>query len=131
MKIIRNIIKTPDGTILESTNRHDYTSYVDSNGETYINDGGKDYLRRSRNIEPFEDLSVYSTDDIERIRTYFQWGTYGKNGDQELKVKVLSELSNAHIEAIIETQKHLDDEIIDIFKRELQYRDEKDIFIED
>lgn len=130
MKIIRNIIKTPDGTILESSHRHDYKNHTDKNGEVYINDGGREYLRRSINEEPFEELSVYSTDPIEKLREFFQWGTYGKNGD-DYKVKNLKELSNPHIEAIIRTQKHLSEDIIDVFQRELDYRAKNDIFLDD
>lgn len=130
MKIIRNIIKTPDGTILESSHRHDYKTHTDKNGEVYVNDGGREYLRRSLNKEPFEELSVYSTDSIEKLRELFQWGTYGKNGD-DYKVKYLKELSNPHIGAIIETQKHLPEDIIDVFQRELDYRVKNNILIED
>lgn len=130
MKIIRNIIKTPDGTILESSHRHDYKTHTDKNGEVYINDGGREYLRRSVNKELFEDLTIYSTDSIEKLREFFQWGTYGKNGD-DYKVKYLKELSNPHIGAIIETQKHLSEDIIDIFQRELDYRNFNNILIED
>ena len=130
MKIIRNIIKTPDGTILESSHRHDYKTHTDKNGEVYVNDGGREYLRRSLNKEPFEELSVYSTDSIEKLRELFQWGSYGKGGD-DYKVKYLKDLSNPHIEAIIKTQKHLSEDIIDIFQRELDYRVKNTIFIED
>ena len=116
--IIRNIIKAPDGTILESSHRHDYQTHADKNGEVYVNDGGKMYLRRSVNKEPYEDLTIYSDDSIEKIREYFQWGTYGKNGD-EYRVKILKDLSNPHIEAIIKTQIQLSEIVKNIFIREL------------
>ena len=41
-EIILNRIQTPDGTVLTSYYRHDYKSYQDKNGETYIVDGGND-----------------------------------------------------------------------------------------
>ena len=62
MKIILNSIRTPDGTILVSTHRHDYVSYKDANGALYVIDGGNDYLKR--NISgPYEELSLYANDD--------------------------------------------------------------------
>lgn len=47
-KIIYNAIKTPDGTILKSNNRHDYRSHQDTtNGMHYAVDGGLEYLKRN------------------------------------------------------------------------------------
>lgn len=129
-KIIRNIIKTPDGTILESKHIHDCVSHVDANGEFYMNDGGKEYIRRSSNKEPYEDLSIYDTDIIEKIRENFLWGTYGKKGNEPLHYKTLSNMSNSHIKNILidnMNPKH----ILAILERELKFRKENNILIED
>ena len=129
-KIIRNIIKTPDGTILESKHIHDYVSHRDANGEFYMNDGGKEYIRRSSNKEPYEDLSIYDTDTIEKIRENFLWGTYGKKGNEPLHYKTLSNMSNSHIKNILidnMNPKH----ILAILERELKFRKENNILIED
>ncbi|WP_019531427.1 metallophosphoesterase [Dasania marina] len=61
-QIILNQIRTPDGTILTSKHRHDFNSHVDKNGETYIVDGGIEYLKRSINKEKFHEMSLYTGD---------------------------------------------------------------------
>lgn len=120
--IIVNRIKTPDGTILQSYSRHDYRCYVDANGETYTVDGGLSYLRRSVNVEPFEELSLSSEEGHEVTRDNFSWGTYGKGGDEEFHRVLLKDMSKGHIEAILTTQMHITKELRDIFKEELEYR---------
>ena len=128
-ELIYNAIKTPDGTVLVSRHTHDYVSYKDKNGETYINDGGTDYLKRSVNKEPYEDLALYNTDLIEKIREIADWGTYGKDGDKELTYKKIKDLSNAHLEAILND---CGNSIYKgIIKRELNYRIANDIFVEE
>lgn len=103
--ILYNAIKTPDGTILESKNRHDFVSHVDKNGETYINDGGKDYFHRSINIIPYEDLSVYDDDSHENRAKYLEWGSnYDKDMNRLPKTvfKPIKDLDTDHIQAILE-----------------------------
>jgi len=121
-KIISNKIKTPDGTILHSTHVHDFVQHIDKNGETYFNDGGNDYIRRTINKEPYEDLTVYLDDEFDKIRESFTWGTYGKNGDQPLKRVALMNLEKDHIEAILKTQTQLPTEIRSLFSQELEFR---------
>lgn len=127
--ILRNSIRTPDQTVIESKHRHDYVTHKDKNGETYIVDGGLSYLRRSVNKEPAEDLTVYSDDPIEKIREGFSWGTYGKEGKDSLEYILLKGMSNQHIEAIMDDghHKHLDN----VFRRELCFRKENNIYVED
>ncbi|MGR5347268.1 hypothetical protein [Vibrio mediterranei] len=123
--IIRNAIRTPDGTVLVSKHQHDFVTYTDSvSNEEYLVDGGTVYLRRSKNEVPFEDLTIYSDAEHVVIREYLEWGTYGKNGDQPLRFKALKDLDTEHIEAIIETQKRLPSWKVDIFREELVYRGE-------
>ncbi len=66
--IIRNALKTPDGTIIESKHVHDYVEYTDANGEVYFVDGGTNYLRRSANAADCLDLSVTTDSRFEIIR---------------------------------------------------------------
>lgn len=122
-RLLINRIRTPDGTVLTSYSRHDYRTHIDANGDKYMVDGGLDYLRRSVNTEdPAEDLSVYVTDVHEENREALHWGTYGKNGDQPLKWKVLKDLDTDHIEAILETQWQIPEWKRELFQDELDYR---------
>ena len=100
MNLIRNAIQTPDGTILESTNRHDCKTYVDANGKFYMVDGGLDYLRRSTNGDEI-DLSLYDDVPHEVIAATLKWGTYGINGDQPLQYKAIAEMETGHLEAVV------------------------------
>lgn len=128
--IIYNAIETPDGTILESRHRHDYKSYTDTiSGENYIVDGGIDYIRRSVNTIPYKELSLYLDDSHTVIREQFNWGTYGKNGDEPLKYVILADMSDEHIEAILKTQKHISNAVRTVFENELSYRDKYEIYI--
>ena len=101
-KVYASRIRTPDGTILQSFHRHDYKEYEDTvSGETYIIDGGTDYFRGSINKVKAEDLTVYVDDPFEVKREVPVWGTYGKNGDKELRWVSVSEMEDAHIEALV------------------------------
>ena len=99
--LIRNAMQTPDGTILESTHRHDYKTHTDANGKEYMVDGGLDYLRRSIHDDQI-DLSEYDDAPHERQRELLTWGTYGINGDQPLQYKTIAEMETGHLEAVIE-----------------------------
>ena len=102
-QLLKNAIRTPDGTILESRNRHDYISYKDANGKTYMVDGGHDYCRRSAHGDEL-DLSIYDDGDHNVRRDNLTWGSYGPKGDQPLTINTISEMSTAHLEAVIATQ---------------------------
>ena len=122
--ILLNAIRTPDGTVIESTHRHDYVTYEDANGYTYMVDGGLDYLKRTYVPHaPYEELSVDSYDvGFDEVRHLFKWTTYGKNGDQPAERKSLASLETEHIEAILETQHQLSEEVSDFFLSEVVWR---------
>ena len=126
-QIIHNSIRTPDGTILTSASVHDYKVYEDANGHEYMVDGGREYLRRNVVKEaPHEELTLYTDDPHEKIREVFTWGTYGKKGDKPLQIKLLKDLTIAHVKAIIRTQSHMPNYMKQMFINELEYRkDEK------
>ena len=131
-RLLANRIITPDGTMLQSFSRHDYKEYTDANGKEYMVDGGIEYQRCNVHDDaPHQDACVYSDDPHDVIRDAFHWGTYGKGGDQPLRRVKLSEMSNNHIEAILQTQHHIGPQIRKVFEDEQQYRLDNNINIED
>lgn len=107
--IIRNAIITPDGTYLRSYHRHDYVQHLDKfTGEIYIVDGGNDYLRRSINTSPAEDLTVYLSDPFQVVREAFVWRSFGKNLEHlpDGIYIPLCDVTDDHIRAILLTQQH-------------------------
>ena len=101
-KLLHNAIQTLDGTILVSRHRHDYVSHLDANGETYILDGGLDYVRTSVNVVPAISFAVYSDDDFEKVRCFFSRGGRGKDGKQPLKYFALKDIDDEWLENIIQ-----------------------------
>lgn len=102
-RLIRNAIRTPDGTVLESLHVHDYRTYTDANGFTYMVDGGLEYTRRNVVGEaPYEELSVWIDEDHEINREYFQWTSYGKEGKGPSKTQFLKDMDTDHIHAILD-----------------------------
>jgi hypothetical protein len=102
-KLVANVMRTPDGTILQSYHVHDYVEHLDANGKVYMVDGGISYTRRSWYQDGNgEDLSVYSDDPHTKIREWFRWGTYGKEGKGPLKWVAIKNLETAHIKAILD-----------------------------
>jgi hypothetical protein len=106
--IIRNAIKTPDGTILRSRSCWDYVSHIDTvSREIYSVDGGDIYTRHTVNVVPFVDLTVTSEDSFEVQREAFEWGSYGVDGTEDIHYIKLMDLSSLHLYAILKTQTRL------------------------
>ncbi len=124
-RLIRNALQTPDGTILESRDRHDYKTYTDTiNGETYMVDGGLDYCRRS-NMKDATDLNVYFDESPhEKVREALTWGTYGKNGDDPYTEIKLKDMTNDHIRACLRTQHNMYPQVRGAMINELLFRGE-------
>lgn len=134
-RIILNQIKTPDGTILKSMHRHDYVTYEDANGLEYMVDGGTEYLRRNRHDDaPYEELTIYEDAPFEVIRESFHRGGRGKDGRQPLTWVPMCEMSDSWLLACItyNEDRGLGESFAnDMYKKELMYRQEKGISIED
>jgi len=100
--LIRNAIKTPDGTILQSRSRHEYVTHVDStNGNEYMVDGGLDYVRRSAHGDEVC-MELYSSEPFEVQREVIVWGTYGKEGRDPLKYVAVAEMETEHLKKVLE-----------------------------
>ena len=129
--LIANRLQTPDGTILWSRHVHDYVEYEDKNGETYILDGGNDYIRTSLNHIPGKSLCVYSDDDFETIRKYMLRGTFDKDGN---RIWIpLYKMNDLHLVGVLDYNENLKiTSIYDQFiRKEIEYRKEHNIKIED
>ncbi len=118
-KIIRNSMRTPDGTHMVSYSRHDYKTYVDKNGEEYMVDGGNDYISRSLNDIPATDTTLYTDMPHEELRDEVTWGVAKDGESHHIPI---SKLSRAHIANIIMdgyTGRH-----IDLMIKEIEWRNE-------
>ena len=128
--LVYNALRTPDGTVIESRHRHDYVTYDDANGKSYMVDGGLDYLRRSANGDEV-DLSVSLDQGILAAREAASWGSYGKNGDEPLRQIKLCKMTNNHVKACLKTQLHMHPNIKLAMQQELDYRNTLGIVLED
>lgn len=125
-QLLHSSIRTPDGTILTSRHRHDYVTHLDKNGETYILDGGIDYIRASINVEKAEDLSLYSDDAHEKLREVVSRGGRGKNGDEELKYVLLKDIDDEWLQAIIEYEElnRPNNKYLPVYREEVKFREQ-------
>lgn len=126
-QLLVNSIKCPDGTILESRHRHDYQTHTQEDGKEFMVDGGLAYERYGgSHISEIENLSLYYGDDHELLRERFSWGARGINGDEPLHYIKLKDITESHLEALIEyTDKWVIPEINLLFIDERAYREEK------
>jgi len=130
-RIVLNRIKTPDGTIITSYHVHDYVTHLDKNGKEYMVDGGLDYLRRNVHEDaPYEEMSVTTEAPFEQVRESMHWGTFGKKGDQPLRYVTVSQMTDGHINAILDQEMGAA-WVRDILSEELKYRRKKGITITD
>jgi hypothetical protein len=122
--IVRNAIKTPDGTILRSRSLYDYQSHLDTvSGEVYQVDGGDMYTRHTVNIVPCVDMTVTSEDSFEVQREAFEWGSYGVDGTEDIHYIKLMDLSSLHLYAILKTQNKLKGTYMEyLLKEEVAHR---------
>jgi len=123
--VVRNAVKTPDGTVLRSMHSRDCVTHHDSvDNKLYMVDGGLQSRRwMGGNIQ---DLSIV-TEDHMVAREHLTWGTMGKNGDEPLEYKPIKDLETDHIVAILKTQKNILEQLRLCFVYELLYRTYGDV----
>ncbi len=121
--LIRNAIRTPDGTVIQSHSRHDYITYTDTtNGKVYMIDGGLDYVRRSAHGDEVN-MSLYSDEPFEVQREVVVWGSYGLSGREPLKRIAIKDMGTDHIQNVLKNcspRQH----IKDCMQEELKFRSE-------
>jgi len=120
-KLVKNCLETPDGTMLYSRSRHDYKTYLDANGKTYMIDGGLDYVRCSANGDEIHHC-VWDDDPFDKVRKAVEWGTYGINGDQPLRWVRLCDMETDHINAVLKNVRSIGDSYARAFRLELELR---------
>lgn len=131
-QLLANRIITPDGTMLQSMNRHDFACHTDAiTGEVYFTDGGLTCIRRSVNIAPAIPADVWADDPHEEIREAMHWGSYGKHGDQDLHYIAVKDLTDDHLAAILRTQLQVPTHVYVALVNEKDYRKVNNIFIKE
>ena len=123
-EILRNMMRTPDGTVLHSVHRHDYREHQDANGKVYMLDGGLDYVRCSAHGDE-KMFTVMSDDDHGLIRVVVTWGTYGREGDQLITHVLIADMETEHLQACIEGMRgYPRPAMYKVMQDELEYRNE-------
>jgi len=141
--IIQNAMRTPEGVLLVSAHRHDYTA-VEENGHLYAVDGGTDYLKRSYPTTKLNllqkilkylslykdplaptDLSVDTDMLFPQVRERLLRGTRGKHGDEKFNWVILKDMDDAWVKSAIKYNKkyHKDESFAsDMYRKELEFR---------
>lgn len=142
--LVLNRWRTPDGTVLVSTHRHDFVQHYDSVAkDDYFIDGGNDYVHMSKNDMPMVDMCIYADDPYETVRQYEHRGAIvsfkDKNGetyyghmwvplramsDQHICNCIVYNLKNVNEITQYEVHTHL-------YVKEMLYRISHDLFLDE
>jgi len=127
-QIIRNAIRCPDGTVLESKHQHDYVSHEQKDGRTYSVDGGTAYQKIGYTDKEYENLIVYVDDDISIVREHFMWlRQLDKDGVplDAPELVYLKDITDEHLDALIQwTSTGYADSTHDVMVREKAFRND-------
>lgn len=125
LKLIKNSIETPDGTVLYSRSVHDYQSHIDENGKKYFTDGGLEYVRCSAHGDEIHHC-VWDDESFDKVREALEWGTYGVDGNEPLRYIRLCDMSTDHIQAVLDTVTNIVPQYKRAMRLELEYREIKE-----
>ena len=133
VEIIRNRAKCLHcNDIITSYHGHDFVTCLC--GKVSV-DGGTNYLKRSfEKPTDYEDLSVYSNAPFEEIRENFHRGGRGKDGTMPLTWTPMDKMSNSWLKNCIKYNEESGQGKSfpnKMYKKELDYRKENNIFIEE
>lgn len=115
-------IITPDGTMLHSTDRHDFKCHTDTKtGRDYCIDGGNDYQKIVGTSKDLQSIIIRIKDPISVVREIVGRGGYGVNGDESFRCCLLMNMSDSWVENSVEYVEG--DECMEhLYKQELLYR---------
>jgi hypothetical protein len=115
-QLVYNAVKCRDcDETIVSYYGHDYKTC--SCGNAMV-DGGTDYARYGgKNIEK---IDIYADDDFEVVRKYATRGTSGPNGDQPFTWIALCDMTDEHLEAVLDYGGA--DWHIELIRKEIEYR---------
>lgn len=69
------------------------------------------------------------------LRETIKWGSYGKNGDEPLKMTLIKNLSNNHINSIIpymrNLESHYSNTLYELMVSEKEFREKNGIYVRD
>lgn len=131
-QIVRNMaqcLKCND--VITSYYGHDYTECLC--GAIAV-DGGANYLKRTGEPKDIKELSIYDDAPFEVIRENFHRGGRGRDGTQPLTWTPMDKMSNAWLENCItynENGGQGNSFANKMYRKELEYRKENNIFIEE
>lgn len=118
--IFNSIICLECGEQIISRHRHDYNTCQCNNQA--MCDGGLDYQRfGAKDLEKVQSFCIYDDEPHEVIRKYLYRGTYGKNGDEELKYISLKDMTDEHLKATI-SYENLKNRFLKHYKNEVKWR---------
>ena len=129
-KLIYSGLKTPDGTLLQSTHRHDYITHLDKNGNEYMLDGGLDYQRYNTHGDE-ELIAHYDDEPFDIIRQFAYRTGFGKPGNEDygtFRLTFYKDMSDDYLNASIKYCKEYGQRY-DLLEKELEYRKLNNIVI--